>query len=334
VHPSAPESKGSKETEVADTSWQGRFKEQIAREDSMEGREGHADRVDAAMQKLMDEISKGTNQHAGHSGAAGPFSDMGMMQQMDRSFFLGPTTVAESVTGAGRCPKNAPVREYDISAINVEITLNQWLDYHPGYMYVLTENLEKVRQEEKKNQDARKKPGYDPGAVSNGLQTDMIQPLNIRGNQGDCVVITLRNKMEDDSVSLHIHGSSMIVKESGQAATMANPDSVVKPGKSQVFEWYIRPSEQEGGHTFHSHVGREQASLGMIGTFIVEPIGSRYLDPITGNETKSGWEVMIEQPNVPDFREYVIIYHEIGDESFRPLNRNGAQLPERAVWGQ
>ena len=316
-------------TPVAAPSWQEQFKAQIAREDQMEGREGHSDQVEAAMKKLMDEIAKGTDEHAKHTGT-GAFSDMGMMQQMDRSFFLGPAGTGESVTeGAGRCPKTAPVKEYDISAINVEITLNQWLDYHPGYMYVLTENLEKVRAEERTNREARKKQGYDPGAVSNGLQTDMIQPLNIRGNQGDCVRFTLRNQMKDDEVSLHIHGSSTIVSTSGQAATISNPESTVKPGKSQSFEWYIRPDEQEGAHAFHSHVGREQASLGMIGTFIVEPVGSKYLDPLTGKETKSGWQVMIEDPNAPDFREFVIIYHEIGDESFRPLSRTGDVVPQR-----
>ena len=254
-----------------DPSWEEKLKQQLEREDAAEGREGHRQRVDDAMQKLMDEIAKGGD-HSKHAGT-GPFSGMGAMQQMDRSYFLGPAAAGESVTGAGRCPKGAPVRAFDIAAINVEITLNQWLDFHPGYMYVLTENLEKVRAEEKANTEARKKEGYDPGAVTAGLQTDLIQPLNIRANQGDCVVITLQNKLDGEDVSLHIHGSSMIVKGSGQAATMANPASSVKEGKSEVFEWYVRPNEQEGAHTFHSHVGREQASLGMIGTFIVEPMG-------------------------------------------------------------
>ena len=80
---------------------------------------------------------------------------------------------------------------------------------------------------------------------------------------------------------------------------------------------------------FHSHVGREQASLGMIGAFIVEPMGSIYLDAVTGKETQSGWQVMVVDPNRPDFREFVIFYHEIGDESFRPLNRTGEMIPQR-----
>ena len=31
----------------------------------------------------------------------------------------------------------------------------------------------------------------------------------------------------------------------------------------------------------------------------------------------------------PDFREFVIFYHEIGDEAFRPLNKKGDFLPQR-----
>lgn len=313
----------------SEPNWEEKFKAQLAREDAMEGRPGHADRVEAAMQKLMEEVSGAGGQHEGHDGSKGAFGGMAMMQQMDRSFFLGPTGAGETVTSGGRCPASAPKREFDITAINVEITLNQWLDYHPGYMYVLTENIDKVRAEEKKNAEAREKGGFDPGAVSTGLQTDYIQPLTIRGNQGDCVVITLRNQLDDEDVSLHIHGSSLIVKSTGQPATAANPDSNVGSGKSQVFEWYIRPDEQEGAHMFHSHVGREQASLGMIGAFVVEPVGSRFLDPMTGKESKSGWQMMIENHRTPDFREFVLFYHEIGDESFRPLNRNGEMIPQR-----
>ena len=57
--------------------------------------------------------------------------------------------------------------------INVEITLNRWLDFYPGYMYVLTENIDKARAEEAKNKEARDKEGFDPGAVSTGLQGDI-----------------------------------------------------------------------------------------------------------------------------------------------------------------
>ncbi|MHB8481964.1 MAG: multicopper oxidase domain-containing protein [Nitrospiria bacterium] len=315
-----------------DPSWQAKLKKQIEQEDTMEGRAGLSDKIDTAMNKLMKEIAGDTG-HAGHASGSGPYQEMSTMQQMDRSFFLGPGPVSETVTTGGHCPAGAPRKEFDVTAINVEITLNQWGDYHPGFMYVLTENLQKVREEEKRNKEARTKEN-DPGAVSTGLQTDLIQPLTLRADQGDCVILTLRNGMKDEDVGLHIHGSSMIVKTTGQPATMVNPDSNVKPGKSQVFEWYIRPEEQEGAHMFHSHVGRESSSLGLIGAFMVEPMGAVYLDSITGKESQSGWQMMItfdkkKYPYAKDFREFTLFYHEIGDESFRPLNRHGEMIPQR-----
>jgi manganese oxidase len=312
----------------AESAWQEQYEEQLRREEAMEGRGGLTRKINEAMGKVMEEVAKGKQGQPMHTGS-GMFSGAGMMQQMDRNYFLGPAAAAESVAAGGACPPNVPRKEYDISAINVEVTLNQWGDFFPGYMYTLTENLEKVREEEARNMAAREVEN-DPGAVSNGLQTDTIQPLTIRGNQGDCIIITLRNDIEDeDDTSIHIHGSSMIVQSTGQAATAANPDSMVPYGETQVFEWYILPDEQEGAHMFHSHVGRDMSSLGLIGAFMVEPQGSVYLDPLTGKESKSGWQMMIANASAPDFREFTLFYHEVGDESFRPLNKFGEMIPQR-----
>jgi len=247
-------------------------------------------------------------------------------------------TTEESVKAAGRCPSGVPTKTFDITAINAEITLNRFMHYFPGYLFVLSENLEKVRAEEKKNTQARESGEVFPAAgTSLGLQGDMIQPLVIRANAGDCVRIILRNQTNGDlnasgdnePVSIHVHGSGFIVRPTGQSATMTNKDSLVMPGKSQEFEWYILGDQPEGAHHFHSHAVREQWSLGMFGALVVEPRGSRYIDPRTGKEMKSGWDAMIEDPNGPDFREFAIFYHEIGDEIFRILDRNSEMLPQR-----
>jgi FtsP/CotA-like multicopper oxidase with cupredoxin domain len=306
-----------------------RLNAQIDQEEAGTDLEGQRQKVETAMNRLMDEIAKSTDTKSGRNTAGG-FGAMGMMQQMDRSFYLEPSGTDETVHSGDQCPTNVRKRQYDISAVTVEITQNQWGSYYPGYTYVLTENLDGVRKEEKRNAEARKNTKEtDPIPVSTGLQTDLIQPLVLRANQGDCLIITLQNQMKDEDVSLHIHGSSMIVKSTGQPATSANPDSIVKPGKSQTFEWYISPNEQEGSHMFHSHVGRDQTSLGMSGAVIVEPIGSIYLDPISGKEMRSGWQAMIVRPDAPDFREFVIVYHEVGDKSFRTLNRRGEMNAQR-----
>src|SRR5437899_2794082 len=77
---------------------------------------------------------------------------------------------------------------------------------------------------------------------------------------------------------------------------------------------------------------RELTVMGLFGTFVVEPRGSKYLDPLgkgEPTEMASGWQAIIQNGAGPDFREFVIIYHEVGDEAFRPVNKKGDFLPQR-----
>ncbi len=321
--------------------WQKKLEQQELIEATAEGIPQAAGRMNMFHEKVMEQFSNEAASHEGHNMArpAGTFAAMsgpghqldmfsGMMQQ---GVLLGPTQVAtESVVAGGRCPKSAPVKEFDITAINVEITLNRWLDFYPGYMYTLTENMDAVRAEEAKNAAAREQENGEAAATV-GSQNDLITPLVIRANPGDCVLITLRNQIADEEpVGFHLHGSSMLIKSTGKPATATNPDTTVPPGKAQTYEWFIPPTMQEGGLTFHSHGHRLQTGLGLVGTFVVEPAGAKYLDPFTGGPLKSGWEAMIvDSDNQADFREYVIMYHEVGDEAFRPLSKSGEMIPQR-----
>ena len=287
--------------------WAEKLKGQTIVENTVEGRAERAALVELQHQRLMEQMEKET---AG-SPNTGAFNTMSMMHQYGagkENGLLMSDTTSEPVSGkGGLCPKTAAVKHYDISAINAEVTLNQWLDYYPGYMYVLTENIENVREEEAKNAEARESEGHlDPGGVKNGIQDQWIQPLVIRGNQGDCVKITLRNKLEfGEDVSLHINGSDMVMSKTGQPATTTNPDAVAAgadedaeedaEGESIEMEWYIHPDSQEGAKQFHSYSNdRELTVLGMMGTFVVEPAGSKYWEPLgTGpaTEARSGWQV-------------------------------------------
>jgi FtsP/CotA-like multicopper oxidase with cupredoxin domain len=316
--------------------WAEKLKGQTIVEDTIAGRPDRAAMVEQQHQRIMEHMAHDPQLQQVNTGM---YNNMSMMHQygaggQDLMLMSDPRVEPVSTTTNGKCPATAPVKFYDISAINVEITLNQWLDFYPGYMYVLTENIDKVREEEAKNKEAREKEGYDPGAVLPGVQAQWIQPLVIRANQGDCVKIKLQNKLEGgEDVSLHIHGSSMVVSATGKPATTTNPDSIVPEGKSQDFEWYIHPNTQEGGRQFHTYANdRELTVMGLFGVFVVEPKGSEYLEPLgSGDPTpaKSGWQVMIKNGTGPDFREFVLIYHEVGDEAFRPVNKKGDFLPQR-----
>jgi len=326
-------------TPVAMPGWAQQLKGQTIVENAIEGRADNAQKMEQQHHRLMEKLERQAQTDATAQHTSGMFNDMSMMHQymgQDGSSFLLMTDASKGepvLTTGGKCPANAPLKKYDVSMINIEITLNRWLDFYPGYMYVNTEDLDKARGEEAKNRAARDLDGFDPGAVTTGLQGDVIQPLVLRANQGDCVKMTLRNQMESEDGSLFIQASSMIVSATGKPATTTNPDSIVAPGKSQEFEWYIHPQMQEGVRQFHSFShDRELTVLGLFGAFIVEPKGSKYLDSIgTGpdKEVRSGWQVNIDNGSGPDFREFVLFYHEIGDEAFRPLNKKGDFLPQR-----
>ncbi|NKB80417.1 MAG: LysM peptidoglycan-binding domain-containing protein [Nitrospirales bacterium] len=326
--------------------WAERLKGQTVTENSIEGRAERAAMVELQHQRMMEQMQEEMHHQDENTGG---YNSMSMMHQYGggpaNGLLMSSNDVQPVSTQGGLCPKTALMRTYDISAINVEITLNQWLDYYPGYMYVLTKNIENVREEEAKNAAARESEGHhDPGAVKNGIQDQWIQPLVIRGNQGDCVKVTLRNKLEfGEDVSLHINGSSMVMSNTGLPATTTNPDAVAAgPGEDAEegaeggvveMEWYIHPDTQEGARQFHSYSNdRELTVMGAMGVFVVEPQGSEFWEPLgTGDATKaeSGWQVMIENGTGPDFREFVLIYHEVGDEAFRPVNKHGDFLPQR-----
>jgi hypothetical protein len=259
----------------------------------------------------------GTEQHQhgpdGHQGSEG--------------FLLSEQTEETVRKGAG-CAKGAMVAEYDIVAINVDITLNRYLDHDPqGRMYALKDDLPRVRQEETQNRAARE--GRGEPAVTLGLQGDAIQPLTLRVNQGECLRVRLENQLKDEPASFHAHGSSLIVSKTGKAATAANADATAQPGKSVTYEWMVDDSEPEATHYFHSHGNtREQTSHGLFGAVIVEPKGSKHLDPLTGKELTTGWAAIIEDPNGSDFREFALYYHEIGNENYLLLDKNDHEVPQ------
>jgi FtsP/CotA-like multicopper oxidase with cupredoxin domain len=193
-------------------------------------------------------------------------------------------------------------------------------------MYVLEENLVAARQQEA------------TGQVTTGLRKDPIQPLVIRANLGECLVVNFTNRLTAGldvrgqpapvpRVSLHVHGLAYQVGSAGSAAGN-NPDSFAAPGQTVTYRHSIDPALGEGAHTFHSHGDSRQLTVhGLFGAVLVEPAGSLHLDPETGGPLKSGWEAIIQPPSGPSFREFALIYHEVGDEDATLRDANGGGLP-------
>jgi FtsP/CotA-like multicopper oxidase with cupredoxin domain len=319
---------GHENPAVDQPAWLDKLENQLDHEDVMSGLEGSQEKLDQKFMYLMDRLQDKLKEHASPASSGGGFHDSWAAHQLGQSYLLGPSKAAAQVFKGAHCPSGVPVKSYDISAINVEVTLNAWGDYYPGYMFVLTKDIKQVRKDEATNAKAREDE-FDPGAILTGLQGDVIQPLTIRGNQGDCIRFKVRNAIEDEDAGFQVNGSAMIISSSGLPATAASPGAIIPAEGTQDFEWYIPIDEQEGSHMIMSHAGRDPSALGLIGAFIVEPAGSTYLDPWTGGPLESGWMAMIANEDEKDFREFALFYHEVGDESFRPLNRNGEMIPQR-----
>ena len=186
---------------------------------------------------------------------------------------------------------------FEVSAIQIPIVYNKYGDVDPdGLMYVLKDNEPKVQEAVKKC----------PGTYVN-----LVQPLVIRVHQFDTFEIAFTNKL-CFSTGINIKGLNCEIQTSDGAFVGANDSSLVAPGKTVVYRW---EATTQGGFQL-SDLGNPLSSElgsnvhGLFGAVIVEPMGSTWTDPQTGDKLKSGVFADIHHPFLPDFREYVTIFHD------------------------
>jgi hypothetical protein len=217
---------------------------------------------------------------------------------------------------------HGPTREFNVSAIPITMTLNRFGDHdEEAFMYVLDERIEQVRGEETL---------VNPDKVSTGLRKDVIQPLVIRANLGETVIINFTNRLVDGPASLHIHGLPHTI-ENASGVVGTNPNTTASPGETMTYSITLPDDpEAERAYYFRDHgAARRRVVHGLFGALVAEPAGSTHLDVETGEElTENNWEAIIVPPSGPAFREFVLMYHEIGDENYDGiLDGNGRTLP-------
>ena len=235
---------------------------------------------------------------------------------------VGLATVAlggSAAAGAlGACPAGAPLRHFDVQAIDVKITLNRFGDNDPGgKMYVLSSRVSDVRAQEVS------------GTVATGLRDDAIQPLVIRANEGDCVEIAYTNRLRGRL--RHPRRRPLlrrrVLRRPGRSQRVLGP---CRRREHDVSLLRPRRPGARGRPPARPGPGQPAAvSHGLFGALVVEPKGST-CSPPTGHALASGWEAIIKPPTpLRAFREYALLWHEIGDErpTRRPTTRSGVPLP-------
>jgi manganese oxidase len=260
------------------------------------------------------------------------------------------TSSAAAVTATTNPCTTAPHDTFNISAINVDITLNKFGVHDPNsFMYVLNSNISAVRAEEAS------------GQVSTGLGDDPIQPLVIRAHEGDCVTVNLTNattfgvqamdqppapdpadgcnngtnpplnaqgqcdgtltRTAPENIAWNADGLPGLSANDVSTDVGQNTDATTAPGQTSSYTVYMDPALGEGAHVFHSTGDdHELQGHGLFGAIISEPAGSTWLDPNNNNAPlNSGWDATIQMPQGPSFREFALIFHEIGDEGYRQI---------------
>ncbi|ADO68269.1 hypothetical protein [Stigmatella aurantiaca] len=233
--------------------------------------------------------------------------------------------VSEEARLAAGCAPGAPVRTYALAALSVDIPLNMHGDHIPrGLMYVLEQDVPAVRAQERRAAHER---------VSPGLGEDPIQPLVLRANLGECLVLSFTNRLEQGPAALSIEGLGFTVLE-GAALEGFVPRTAIPVGQRLT---YVVPlpgaPDAQGAYLLHDGGdGARREAYGLFGALVLEPEGSVFRHPGTGAPFPgTGWHAIIDVPRGagPDFREVVLLSHAMGSPAEADVRReSGAMLPE------
>ncbi|QRO02936.1 cupredoxin [Archangium violaceum] len=221
------------------------------------------------------------------------------------------------------CRPGAPVRTYSVAAISVDLPLNAHGDHQPqGLMYVLEERLPAVREQERRPWPERTAPG---------LHGEPIQPLVLRANLGECLLLHFTNRLATGPAALRIEGLPATVRGRGPEGGFV-PGTAVPPGQGLTYVLSLPESaEAEGTYLLHdSEEGGAREARGLFGALVLEPAGAVYSDASTGEPLRhgAGWEALIDVPTGEHFRELVLLYHALGPpEAADVRTASGAPLP-------
>jgi manganese oxidase len=214
-----------------------------------------------------------------------------------------PAPAPSGLAARPACDPGAPVRAYDVSAIDVDLTLNRSGERAPdAAMYALDSAIPAIRAAERESL---------PGRVSLGLRSDPIQPLAIRASAGDCLVVRFTNRRSGAPAALRVDGLAFAA--SGADGRALAPDAAARPGEVITYAFVVPDSPDAEQPRPIRDLDEAAAAKGLTGAVIVEPRGATWLDPADGSPlARSSWEAIVAPPDGPAFREFVLVHGAVG----------------------
>lgn len=221
------------------------------------------------------------------------------------------------------CCTDENIKVFEIAAVQAKLIYNRFGWHDPqGRFFVLKEEIEK----EGTLDDYLKK--VESGEIR-------PEPLVIRVNAGDCIEIRLTNFLPEfiggnefqlktltDIVGYHIHLVKFDTIVSDGAANGWNNIAGARKCETLIERFFA--NEELNTVFFHDHLfANMHQQHGMFGAVIVEPAGSVFLDPKTGEELKSGTKAVIRTADGKSFREFALFLHDFAllfDKDGKPLN--------------
>ena len=228
------------------------------------------------------------------------------------------------------CSKKAPVKNFNVVAINTELKFNPNADDEIEVDFdrklLLANSAAKIYVLE--------------GEAKKAATGDMPHPLTLRANIGDCIKIKLTNRLKSGNASIHANNLAFDPKDSQGINVGNNPgDQTVAPGKSKTYTFYAHPDYNLNGALIWDF-GNLTTNVrdGLFGGIIIGPKGSVYRDPETGKDISMGnsWKADViidksypENTHLENYRDFALYFQDednILGTSFMPYLQNVAGL--------
>jgi hypothetical protein len=247
------------------------------------------------------------------------------------------------------CPKDAPVRTFDVTAVAAQQAL-------PGGRLIYNGRT-----------DGTFGPLFDPTALLYVRTSDLnattgqlnpgvpVEPLILRARAGECIKLTLRNRLPENPLDLNGFNTLPMVVEGfnnndikpsrlvglhpqllyydvsrfDAANVGGNATQTVAPGQSMTYEWFagdvrINPDGsvtvtpiEFGATNLISSDRIEHASKGAIGALIIEPADAMWTEGGTGCTPTPGGrctatfaDVTSPAGPIPSFREFALLFQD------------------------